>query len=166
MELQRAVDSADAFLGKILDDPTDSGLAAAVADDPLAADALWAVLHDRFVNAGEGFGALEGDPLFWRVVVIAAATWSDAQRARFAAETLFAAAAPDVYRWIAPLARSLYRPIEAERLIIAAIERGDATTRMNASHLAYHLFHGDPDYAMTEVGARRLRASDPFGGNG
>jgi hypothetical protein len=156
------VEQADTFLGLILDNPTEGALAAALVEVPEGPASLLAVLHDRFVHAGEGFGSLENDPLFWRVVAIATTTWSGAERDTFAKTTMFHAAAPDAYRWMAPLVRVLFRPLDAERLILAAVERGDARARVCASHLAYHLFDGTIDYAMSEIGARRLKLADPL----
>ncbi|MFO0744490.1 MAG: hypothetical protein U1F43_02310 [Myxococcota bacterium] len=161
-DLAAAVGRAADLVGRIVDDPTEHGLAAAVAADPGSLDALFAVLRDRFVERGEGFGDLEGDDTFWRIIAIALTTWAPALRERFAAEVLFKAAAPDAYRWIAPLARALYRADAAERLVLAAVERGDAATRVNASHLAYYLFDGSPEYALSDIGARRLADADPL----
>lgn len=158
------LDRASAFIERFIDDPTERGLAAALDADAAASEALLAVVHDRFVAGGPGFGELEEDPMFWRLAILAATTWTPEQRQRFADATLFRAAGPDAYRWLAPLARAVFRADQAERIILAAIERGDAATRVNASHLAYHLFTGDAGYALSEIGARRLRDADPLGG--
>jgi hypothetical protein len=159
-EAHAVIDRVGDLIGRLADDPSERGLANALGADPGAEEALLEFLHARFVRAEEGFGALEQDDMFWRLVAIAATTWSPAQRRRFVDETVFAAAAPDAYRWLAPLVGALFHPEEAEREVLAVVERGELKARINASHLAYHLFDGD--YALAMIGRKRLRDSDPL----
>jgi hypothetical protein len=161
-EPRTAIDRVGDFIGRLVDDPSERGVALALEADPGAGGALLEFLHARFVLAEEGFGRLEDDAMFWRLVAILASRWSGAERQRFLAETLFRAAAPDAYRWLAPLVAALFTPEEAEREVLKAIERGDLAARVNASHLAYYLFDGTPEYALSEVGRKRLRDADPL----
>lgn len=148
---------------RLIDDPTEDGLAAALSADPGARDAVVGYLEARFVRGEPGLDELEGEDIFWRLLAIAASTWTREQRERFVRGTLFSALAPDAYRWLAPIAKTVLPPEEAEREVLAVIERGDEKARVNASHLAYHLFTGEPEYALSEIGQRRLADADPLG---
>ncbi len=153
-------DGVGRFVDKLLDDPTDVGLAAALEANPGAGRALIDYLESRFV-ALDPMSGVEETPQWWTMLEILAATWGAEDKAEFLRRIGLRLGSPDGYRWVASFFREVFPVAEIEPWLLRGIEEGDARERENASHLAYHLFDGTPGYRLSPEGQARLSAADP-----
>jgi hypothetical protein len=92
--------------------------------------------------------------------------FSDTDRQALLARIGLDVASPDANRVLSVFVRTAF-PVETiEPWLIHGIEHGTQRQRVNASHLAYHLFDGTPGYAPTDAGAARIAAAEADLGRG
>jgi len=147
------------FVDTLMDDPSEAGLAAALAKHPKAGAHLVDYLESRFVKL-EPMAGIEEEAVWWTMLEILAAKWSPEDKRAFLDRVGLVVASPDGYRWLAPFFRDAFPVSELEPWLLAGLEGDLPAARENASMLAYHLFDGGENYRLSPAGEARLRAVD------
>lgn len=156
-----AFDGIAGFIDAFVDDPSIEGLDAALARFPEAPARLVTYFESRFVDGVELSG-IEESQSWWTMLSILASKWTPADKQSFLTQVGLLAA-PNGYRWLADFFRGAFAVSEIEPWLLAGLEGDDFGQREAASHLAYHLFDGTPDYALSAAGQARLEAAENRG---
>ena len=148
------------FFEALIDDPTEEGLAAAVAAHPTAPSALVSYLEARLVRLEPDEAEFEHSEAWWMALEMLVHHFTDADRQALLDRIGLDVASPDANRVLAVFVRAAF-PVEiVEPWLVRGIETGTPRQRINASHLAYHLFDGSPGYTPTDEGAARIAAAE------